>query len=80
MVQFVLMNSQALVLMFGGCTSFPPNLVFAYMCYILTMLALFGMFYIKSYSKTPIVTIKDAATGKVEKVCGHAMMIPFPPA
>ena len=67
MVQFVAMNAQALWLLYSGCTSFPRNLVVGYLYYILSMLALFGMFYIKSYKRTALVAVKDAS-GKVEKV------------
>lgn len=67
MVQFVVMNSQALYLLYSACASFPHNLVVAYLYYILTMLFLFGMFYIKSYKKMPLVAIKDKS-GKTEKV------------
>eukprot|EP01033_Poteriospumella_lacustris_P006458 gene6458-4647_t len=49
MVQFILMNSQALYLMFTGCSKYPPRITQAYLYYIMTLLVLFANFYVSSY-------------------------------
>lgn len=51
LIQFFCMNAQAAYLLYYQCTEFPRNIVLAYMYYIFTMIALFGSFYINSYSK-----------------------------
>lgn len=51
MVQFMLMNAQALYLIFFRCDSFPRNIIVAYLFYILTLLVLFAMFYVQSYMR-----------------------------
>jgi elongation of very long chain fatty acids protein 4 len=47
MIQFVCMNVQAGFLIFTGCTTFPINIVKAYLLYILSLLVLFMHFYIQ---------------------------------
>ncbi len=49
LVQFCIMIGQAVILLSSGCKTFPPNTTRLYFCYILTMLALFGQFFVKSY-------------------------------
>jgi len=49
MVQFVLMNAQALYLLSTNCPSYPRNLVLTYLYYIFSLLLLFIHFYIISY-------------------------------
>jgi len=49
LMQFFTMIAQALVLIISGCKTFPPNTTKIYFFYILTMIALFGQFFVKSY-------------------------------
>jgi elongation of very long chain fatty acids protein 4 len=49
MVQFVLMNSQAVYILVTGCGSYPTRITQAYMYYILSLLVLFANFYVSSY-------------------------------
>jgi GNS1/SUR4 family len=49
MVQFVLMNTQAIYLLYSGCKSFPSNITYAYLVYIVSLLFLFGQFFVQSY-------------------------------
>lgn len=49
MVQFVTMNAQAAYLIGTGCTLYPPNIIKAYLIYIVSLLVLFMNFFIKSY-------------------------------
>lgn len=49
LVQFVVMNAQALYLLFTDCHEFPRNITIAYGYYILSMLVLFTHFFIVSY-------------------------------
>lgn len=49
MIQFVTMNAQAIYLIGTGCTLYPPNIIKAYLIYIVSLLVLFLNFFIKSY-------------------------------
>lgn len=49
MVQFVLMNAQAMYLIATDCTEFPRNITIAYGYYIVTLLLLFAHFFVTSY-------------------------------
>jgi elongation of very long chain fatty acids protein 4 len=49
MVQFVLMNSQAIYLLTVGCKTFPKNITMAYLYYIVSLLILFANFFVMSY-------------------------------
>lgn len=49
MVQFVVMNLQAVYLLIMKKTEFPPRITEAYLYYIMTLLALFFHFYLQSY-------------------------------
>jgi elongation of very long chain fatty acids protein 4 len=49
MIQFILMNAQALYILFSGCTLFPRKITAAYLYYILSLLFLFANFFIMSY-------------------------------
>lgn len=49
MVQFVLMNAQAMYLISTKCTEFPRNITIAYGYYIVTLLLLFAHFFVTSY-------------------------------
>lgn len=49
MVQFVVMNSQALYLIYTDCRSYPINVVYFYFYYILSLLFLFAQFFLVSY-------------------------------
>lgn len=49
MVQFVLMNSQAIYLMATGSQAYPPRITQAYLYYIVTLLVLFANFFVSSY-------------------------------
>lgn len=49
MIQFVLMNSQAAYLLYTNCSTYPPNITKAYLVYIISLLFLFGNFFIMSY-------------------------------
>ena len=51
MIQFVLMNAQALYLIFSGCDEFPVNITRWYLVYIVTLLVLFAQFFVASYLK-----------------------------
>ncbi len=65
MVQFVLMNAQAIHLIYNNCSNFPLNITKAYLGYIVTLLLLFMQFFISSY-----VTGSDKR-GKRSKVEKH---------
>lgn len=62
-VQFVVMNSQAFYLLSTGCTKYPPNIIKAYLYYILSLLVLFVNFYVMSY-----VVKGEKSTGGKRKV------------
>ena len=49
MVQFVVMNAQAMYLISTECTEFPRNITLAYGYYIVTLLLLFAHFFVMSY-------------------------------
>lgn len=49
MIQFVLMNSQAGWLLYSECTTYPRNIIVAYLIYILSLLVLFANFFVMSY-------------------------------
>lgn len=49
MVQFVVMNSQAIYLLVTGCQSYPKNITMAYLYYIVSLLILFANFFVMSY-------------------------------
>ncbi len=49
MLQFMLMNAQAIYLLLTGCKSYPVNLLYFYFYYILTLLALFAQFFVVTY-------------------------------
>jgi elongation of very long chain fatty acids protein 4 len=49
LLQFFIVIAQASYLMASGCKTFPPNTTKLYFYYILTMIALFGQFFVKSY-------------------------------
>lgn len=49
MVQFVVMNLQAGYLLYTGCKNYPPNITYAYLYYIVSLLILFANFFVQSY-------------------------------
>jgi elongation of very long chain fatty acids protein 4 len=49
MIQFCLMNLQALYLIFVPGVQFPRNITVAYLFYIITLLFLFAQFFVRSY-------------------------------
>jgi elongation of very long chain fatty acids protein 4 len=49
MVQFVLMNAQAGYLVYYGCNKYPMRIIWAYLYYIVSLLALFAHFFVLSY-------------------------------
>ncbi len=49
MIQFVLMNAQAGYLLYNNCSTYPRNILIAYLVYILSLLVLFANFFIVSY-------------------------------
>lgn len=49
MIQFCMMNAQALYLLTAEGVQFPRNMTIAYMFYILTMLYLFAQFFLQTY-------------------------------
>jgi elongation of very long chain fatty acids protein 4 len=49
MVQFLVMNAQAIYLLVTGCTEFPKNITMAYGYYIVSLLILFAHFFVTSY-------------------------------
>lgn len=49
MVQFMLMNAQAIYLLSTGCTYYPVKTIYAYFGYVASLLLLFANFYIQSY-------------------------------
>jgi elongation of very long chain fatty acids protein 4 len=53
MIQFVVMNSQAIYLMLTGCNSYPPRITQSYLYYIVSLLLLFANFYVTSYVFKP---------------------------
>jgi hypothetical protein len=48
-IQFMLMNSQAIYLLATGCQTYPVKTIYAYFAYVASLLVLFGNFYIQSY-------------------------------
>jgi elongation of very long chain fatty acids protein 4 len=60
MVQFVVMNSQAVYLIYTGCQTYPRNITVAYLYYILSLLVLFANFFVMSY----VVGGKKGGKGK----------------
>jgi elongation of very long chain fatty acids protein 4 len=62
MVQFVLMNAQAMYLIATECTEFPRNITIAYGYYIVTLLLLFAHFFVTSY----VIGKKKKPSKKVE--------------
>ena len=67
MIQFVLMNLQAGYLIYFNCTTFPRNIVVAYLFYILSLLVLFLNFFLASYVFGGKKGKKDAAKDKKKK-------------
>lgn len=63
MIQFCLMNMQALYLIFTPGHQFPRNITIAYLFYILTLLFLFAQFFIQSYM-SPKKKKKESEGGK----------------
>lgn len=51
MVQFVIMITQAVTLLVTKCDTFPPRVTLVYCGYIISLLILFGQFFIASYIK-----------------------------
>jgi elongation of very long chain fatty acids protein 4 len=49
MIQFLLMNLQAGFLLGTSCKKYPPNIVYAYLVYILSLFLLFARFFINTY-------------------------------
>ena len=49
MVQFVLMNAQAIYIISTDCHNYPRNITNAYLYYIVTLLFLFAHFFVMSY-------------------------------
>lgn len=49
MVQFVIMNMQALSIIFTNCKQYPRNITVAYGWYVLSLLFLFANFFVTSY-------------------------------
>lgn len=49
MIQFVIMNAQAIYLLKTECSLFPRNILIAYGIYIFSLLILFANFYVASY-------------------------------
>lgn len=49
MIQFILMNAQAIYLIYHGCNQYPRNITIAYGYYILSLLVLFANFFVMSY-------------------------------
>lgn len=57
MIQFVLMNAQAIYIIATDCQSYPRNITNAYLYYIVSLLFLFAHFFVMSY-------IVDGGKGK----------------
>lgn len=49
MIQFVVMNAQAIYLIYTGCSEYPRNITNAYLYYIVSLLFLFAHFFVMSY-------------------------------
>ena len=64
MVQFVVMNAQAMYLISTECTEFPRNITLAYGYYIVTLLLLFAHFFVMSYMVGGSRKKKSASGGK----------------
>ena len=62
LIQFVLMNLQAGYIVFTGCNEYPVRIVYVYGGYILSLIFLFGNFFIKNYIQTG--SSKSASRGK----------------
>jgi len=49
MTQFVLMNAQAIYLLYIGCQQYPVKIITVYLYYIVSLLILFANFFVASY-------------------------------
>eukprot|EP01038_Epipyxis_sp_PR26KG_P009592 gene9592-12919_t len=67
MIQFVVMNSQAIYLIVSDCRQYPRNITVAYLFYIVTLLLLFAHFFVMSY----IVKGKSDRSGKKKHIKSH---------
>lgn len=67
MIQFVLMNLQAIYLLGTDCQGFPKNITHAYLYYIVSLLFLFAHFFVVSY----ITGSKKEKGGKDRKKKGE---------
>jgi len=48
-IQFMTMNAQGAYMIYTGCTKYPPNLLWTYLYYVLSLLVLFVHFYLMAY-------------------------------
>lgn len=48
-IQFMLMNAQAVYLLYTSCTEYPKKLIYTYFAYVASLLVLFANFFIMSY-------------------------------
>lgn len=48
-IQFIVMNSQAIYMLATGCDKYPRRIITAYLYYIVSLLVLFANFFIASY-------------------------------
>ena len=49
MIQFVCMNAQAGWLLYTNCSTYPKNIIIAYLIYIFSLFILFANFFVMSY-------------------------------
>lgn len=68
MVQFVIMNVQAVSIIYNNCSQYPRNITIAYGWYILSLLFLFAHFFVTSY----LTTSKKSKRHSAGTVNGHA--------
>jgi len=61
MVQFLIMNAQAIYILVAGCP-FPRNVTILYLIYIQSLFWLFASFFVRSYSSSNKTTTSKAAT------------------
>lgn len=61
MIQFIIMNAQAIYIMLTKCSNYPANITNAYLYYIVSLLFLFAHFFVMSY------VFKSSSKGKKSK-------------
>lgn len=66
LIQFLLMNAQAIYLLYSECTSFPPRVTMIYLVYIQSLFWLFMNFFIKNFFQAKKSSEEKKAAQKQE--------------